>query len=180
MMQIDDKDIYTLMQADSERGMRLIMHKYGECIYWHVRRLLVNHDDAQDATQETFIKVFRSFRSLKDPKAMRTWIYRIATNVSLSIIERGKALQGLLENIDKSGVDIAADSYIDYSDLEAVKLQKAIHSLPPKQQAAFCMRYYDEMEYSQIAEATETTLSTAKVNYHLAKEKIIKYMNSND
>lgn len=179
-MQIDDNDIYTSMRRNPESGIRMVMRKYGEPVYWHARRLLVSHDDAQDAVQETFIKVFRSFHSLKEAKALRSWIYRIATNEALRTIERNKTPRLLTESIDDSATDIAATDYTDYTDLEAVKLQKAILSLPPKQQATFNMRYYDEMEYSQIAEAMETTVSTVKVNYHLAKEKIIRYMNSND
>lgn len=179
-MQIDDNDIYTSMRRNPESGIRMVMQKYGEPVYWHARRLLVSHDDAQDAVQETFIKVFRSFHSLKEAKALRSWIYRIATNEALRTIERNKTPRLLTESIDDSATDIAAADYTDYTDLEAVKLQKAILSLPPKQQATFNMRYYDEMEYQQIAEAMETTVSTVKVNYHLAKEKIIRYMNSND
>lgn len=179
-MQIDDNDIYTSMRRNPESGIRMVMRKYGEPVYWHARRLLVSHDDAQDAVQETFIKVFRSFHSLKEAKALRSWIYRIATNEALRTIERNKTPRLLAESIDDSATDIAAADYTDYTDLEAVKLQKAILSLPPKQQATFNMRYYDEMEYPQIAEAMETTVSTVKVNYHLAKEKIIRYMNSND
>lgn len=179
-MQIDDNDIYTSMRRNPESGIRMVMRKYGEPVYWHARRLLVSHDDAQDAVQETFIKVFRSFHSLKEAKALRSWIYRIATNEALRTIERNKTPRLLTESIDDSATDIAATDYTDYTDLEAVKLQKAILSLPPKQQAVFNMRYYDEMEYPQIAEAMETTVSTVKVNYHLAKEKIIRYMNSND
>ena len=179
-MPIDDNDIYTSMRRNPESGIRMVMQKYGETVYWHARRLLVSHDDAQDAVQETFIKVFRSFHSLKEAKALRSWIYRIATNEALRTIERNKTPRLLTESIDDSATDIAATDYTDYTDLEAVKLQKAILSLPPKQQATFNMRYYDEMEYPQIAEAMETTVSTVKVNYHLAKEKIIKYMNSND
>lgn len=179
-MQIDDNDIYTSMHRNPESGIRMVMRKYGEPVYWHARRLLVSHDDAQDAVQETFIKVFRSFHSLKEAKALRSWIYRIATNEALRTIERNKTSRLLTESIDDSATDVAATDYTDYTDLEAVKLQKAILSLPPKQQATFNMRYYDEMEYPQIAEAMETTVSTVKVNYHLAKEKIIRYMNSND
>lgn len=179
-MPIDDNDIYTSLRRNPESGIRMVMQKYGEPVYWHARRLLVSHDDAQDAVQETFIKVYRSFHSLKEAKALRSWIYRIATNEALRFIERNKTPRLLTESIDDSATDIAAADYTDYTDLEAVKLQKAILSLPPKQQATFNMRYYDEMEYQQIAEAMETTVSTVKVNYHIAKEKIIKYMNSND
>lgn len=178
-MQTDDSYIYGIMRENPEKGLRLIMDKYGETVYWHTRRLLVSHDDAQDATQETFVKVFRRFASLKEASALRSWIYRIATNEALRMIEKNKVPRDILDRIGDGKADVAADSYTDYTDLEAVKLQKAILSLPAKQQAVFNMRYYDDMDYSQIAEATGSTQSTAKVNYHLAKEKIIRYMNSN-
>ena len=86
-------------------------------------------------------------------------------------------------SIDDAAPDIKAlqaDEYFDYSDLEAVKLQDAINSLPYKQRATFNLRYYDDMSYDDIAEATDTTAGTAKVNYHIAKNKIIEYMNSHD
>ena len=179
-MSIDDKDIFRMMQKDPEKGFRMIMTKFGEPIYWHIRRLVVSHDDAQDAEQNTFVKVFRSFDKLKDPNALTAWIYRIATNEVMTMLNKNKQPNDLFESISERNVDVAADQYIDFSDLEAVKLQKAILLLPPKQQLAFNLRYYDEMDYSQIAEVSGTSISTAKVNYHLAKEKIIKFMNSND
>lgn len=179
-MQTDDNEIYSVMQNDQEKGFRMITQKYGAPVYWHIRRLLVSHDDAQDVLQDTLIKVFRSFSSLKDPNALKPWIYRIATNEAIRAVQRNRMPRELLDRIDDKGANIAAEPYVDLSDAETVKLQKAILSLPPKQQAVFNMRYYDEMDYAQIAEAAECTVSTAKVNYHLAKEKIIKYMNSND
>lgn len=178
-MQTDDNDIFLAMRQDPERGLRLMMAKYGENIYWHLRRLLVSHDDAQDASQETFVKAYCSCSSLKSASSLRPWLYRIATNVALTMIERSRKPRELLEPIDESRISAAAPAYTDYTDLEAVKLQRAILSLPPKQQATFNMRYYDEMDYRQIADATATSVSTAKVNYHIAKEKIIKFMNSN-
>ena len=179
-MQIDDNDIYAIMQKDTEKGFRLIMTKFGEPIYWHIRRLVVSHDDAQDAEQNTFVKVFKSFNKLKSPSALTAWIYRIATNEAMTMLEKNKHPSQLLDSIDEQNINIAAAPYTDFSDLEAVKLQKAILSLPPKQQLAFNLRYYDEMDYNQIGEVSGTSASTAKVNYHLAKEKVIKFMNYND
>ena len=176
---IEDKDIIRAIREKSEKGFRLLMQKYKQPIYWHIRRLVVVHDDAQDATQETFIRVFRSFDKFKDDSSFRGWIFRIATNEALRLIGYRKQGQTSLEE-DENGVNrIASDNYVDYTDLEAVKLQKAILSLPTKQQATFNMRYYDELSYDEIAEATGSTTSAAKMNFHIAKEKIIKYMNSN-
>ncbi len=176
---IEDKDIVRAIRENRERGFRLMMQKYKHPIYWHVRRLVVAHDDAQDATQEAFIRASRSFDKFRDDNSFRGWLFRIATNEALRLIEARRQGQVSLEE-DENGVNrMAADNYVDYTDLEAVKLQKAILSLPAKQQAAFNLRYYDELSYEEIAEAIASTASAAKANYHVAKEKIIKYMNSN-
>lgn len=178
-MMIEDKDIVRAIRENRERGFRLMMQKYKHPIYWHVRRLVVAHDDAQDATQEAFIRASRSFDKFRDDNSFRGWLFRIATNEALRLIEARRQGQVSLEE-DENGVNrMAADNYVDYTDLEAVKLQKAILSLPAKQQAAFNLRYYDELSYEEIAEAIGSTASAAKANYHVAKEKIIKYMNSN-
>ncbi len=179
-MTIDDKDIIRAIREKSETGFRLLMQKYKQPVYWHIRRLVVAHDDAQDATQEAFIRIFRSFDKFRDDKSFRAWIFRIATNEALRLIGSRKQEQVSLEDDGDKANRIMADNYVDYSDLEAVKLQKAILSLPAKQQAAFNLRYYDELSYEEIAEATGTTPSAVKANFHIAKEKIIKYMNSND
>lgn len=187
---IRDTEIVSALQEDAEKGFRLLMAKYKYAVYWHIRRLVVSHDDAQDATQEAFIRVFRSFdkfngkgalRQKQDANSLGAWIYRIATNEALRILQRRREEVLSLEN---SAADtqwlLMADNYVDYTDLEAVKLQKAILSLPTKQQLAFNLRYYDELEYAEIAEVMETTPANVKANYHLAKEKIVKYMKSMD
>ncbi len=179
-MTIDDKDIIRAVREKSETGFRLLMQKYKQPIYWHIRRLVVAHDDAQDATQETFIRIFRSFDKFRDENSFRGWIFRIATNEALRLIDTRKQGQVSLEEDENGANRIMASEYVDFTDLEAVKLQKAIHMLPAKQQAAFNLRYYDELSYEEIAEATGSTPSSVKANYHFAKEKIIKYMNSND
>ena len=179
-MIIDDKTIIQAIRNKSEAGFRLLMQKYMQPIYWHIRRLVVSHDDAQDATQEAFIRIFRSFSQFRDDSSFRGWIFRIATNEALRLIDARKQDQVSLEQ-NKNGANLVmADNYVDYHDLEAVKLQKAILTLPPKQQAAFNLRYYDELGYEEIAEATGSTPSAVKMNFHIAKEKIIKFMNVND
>ena len=142
--------------------------------------MVVAHDDAQDATQETFIRIFRSFDKFWDANSFRGWIFRIATNEALRLIDSRKQERVSLEEDTNGANRMMADNYVDYTDLEAVKLQKAILSLPTKQQATFNLRYYDELSYGEIAEATNSTASSVKANFHIAKEKIVKYMNSND
>ena len=179
-MTIDDKDIIRAAREKSETGFRLLMQKYKQPVYWHIRRLVVAHDDAQDATQEAFIRIFRSFDKFRDDNSFRGWIFRIATNEALRLIDSRKQEQVSLEENAVGASNVMADNYVDYTDLETVKLQKAILSLPTKQQAAFNLRYYDELSYEEIAEAINSTASSVKVNFHIAKEKIVKYMNSND
>ncbi len=179
-MTIEDKDIIQAVREKSERGFRLLLQKYKQPVYWHVRRLVIVHDDAQDATQETFIRIFRSFDKFRDEKSFRSWIFRIATNEALRLIDSRKQGQVSLEEEENSANRVMASDYVDFTDLEAVKLQKAILSLPTKQQAAFNLRYYDELSYEEIAEAIDSTATAVKANFHIAKEKIIKYMNSND
>ena len=164
------------MREDAERGFRLLMQRYKEPLYWHIRRLVVSHDDAQDAAQEAFIRIFRSFSQYNEQNSLRAWLFRIATNEALRLIERRRAETMSIEQF----FDIQADSYINYSDLEAVRLQKAILSLPPKQQLAFNLRYYDEMDYDEIAKIADTTATSVKASYHVAKEKIINYLKQND
>ena len=175
-MTANDKDIILAMREDAEKGFRLLMATYKEPLYWHIRRLVVSHDDAQDAAQETLIRIFRSFGQYSEENSLRAWLFRIATNEALRLIERRREDSMPIEKV----FDIQADSYINYSDLEAVRLQKAILTLPPKQQLAFNLRYYDEMDYEEIAQIADTTAASVKASYHVAKEKIIKYMTNND
>ena len=164
------------MGRDMQEGFRMLVARYKQPLYWHIRRLVVSHDDAQDAAQEAFIRIFRSFGQYNEQNSLRAWIFRIATNEALRLIERRREDSMPIEKV----FDIQADSYIDYSDLEAIKLQKAILALPPKQQLVFNLRYYDEMDYDEIAQIADTTAASVKASYHVAKEKIIKFMTSND
>lgn len=179
-MDTSNDEILHAIKCTPERGFRILMRKYGDAIYWHIRHLVVSHNDTQDIMQETFIKVFRSIDTLNDSNALTPWIYRIATRQALSALRKKKHPADLLDEAIARGIEPTADRYIDYSDLESIRLQKAILSLPEKQRLTFNMRYYSEMEYAQIAEALGTSPSTAKVNYHLAKEKVMKYLSSND
>ena len=177
----DNKDIIQAIRENAERGFRLLMAKYKEPIYWHIRRLVVNHADAQDATQDTFVRIFRSFEQYSGEGSFQAWIFRIATNEALRLLGRnqGKTMLSLEDNVTAT-LTMRADDYYDYSNVEAVKLQKAILALPAKQQLAFNLRYYDDLSYKEIAVVTDSTEATVKANYHFAKEKIIKYMNSNE
>lgn len=174
-----DKYIISLIGRNPERGFKMLLEKYQRPVYWHIRRMVVSHDDAQDATQEAFVRMFRSFGSYSgDAGSFRSWVYRIATNEALRVIG---ARRGNVVSVDseETGVGLmAADSYVDYENGLAVRFQQAILSLPPKQQLAFNLRYYDDMSFDEIACVAASTPSSMKACYHIAKEKIVKYMNS--
>nr|MBP7471784.1 RNA polymerase sigma factor [Prevotella sp.] len=176
-MEINDKYILSELKSNREKGFRILMQKFKEPVYWHIRRLVVSHYDAQDIVQETFVKVFRSIDKFKGNSSLSTWIYKISTNEALRFLNSKKVENN---NTDlPSDNMMEADTYVDYSDLEVVKLRDAILTLPKKQQITFNLRYYDELGYDEIAEITESTSLSAKANYHTAKEKITKFMNSN-
>lgn len=179
-MSINDNGIVETLKENPQNGFRMLMAKYQENVYWHIRRLVASHDDAQDASQETFVRIYRSFGNYRGDCSLRSWIYRIATNEALRIISKRRQKVVSIES-ETTGVNlIQGDDYIDFDDKVAVKLQKAILSLPPKQQLAFNMRYYDELGFDEIAKVADSTPASIKASYHVAKEKIIKYMNSND
>lgn len=180
MTPVDCKEMAATIRRDPERGFRLLWAAWGKSLYWHVRRLVVAHDDAEDVVQETLVRAFSSFGKIKDDTQLRTWIYRIATNEALRLIDGRKRRGVQLDTDDAAMANLRADDYVDYSDLEAVRLQRAILSLPAKQRLTFNLRYYDEMDYGEIAAITGTNAAAAKANYHVAKDKIVKYMNSND
>lgn len=176
-----DQDIIKAMKKDPQTGFRLLMDTYMKPVYWHIRRLVVAHDDAQDAMQEAFLRVFCSFEQFDENQPLNAWIFRIATNEALRLLGKRKGEAQLsLDEASDDLFNLKADGYVDYNDAEAVKLQKAILALPAKQQIAFNLRYYDEMSYDDIALVTGSTAANVKANYHNAKEKIVNYLKTND
>ena len=176
-----DQEIISVMKDDPKKGFRLLMASYMKPVYWHIRRLVVAHADAQDAMQETFVRIFRAFNQYRQEYSLKSWVFRIATNEALRLLgkRKGEALLSLDEASDDL-FQLKADDYVDYSNVEAVQLQKAILALPAKQQIAFNLRYYDELSYEEIALVTDSTAANVKANYHNAKDKIVNYLKTND
>lgn len=178
-MNLNDKELLNAIKADVQSGFRQLMRSYQQQVYWHIRRMVVSHDDAQDATQETF-RIYNSLRQFRADSSLRSWIYRIATNEALRAISRRRQEEVSIDS-DEPGVElIATDDFVDTADQLALKLQRAILTLPPKQQLAFNLRYYDEMDFEEIAHIADSTATSIKASYHVAKQKVINYMNSND
>ena len=177
----DDRDIIKAIRKQPEHGFRLLLQYYQKPVYWYARRMVVAHADAQDVMQETFIRVFRSFGQYDESQPLNAWLYRIATNEALRLLGKRKGMTELSwDDTSADLFDLKADEYVDYGNVEAAQLQKAILSLPAKQQIAFNLRYYDDMSYDDIALVTGSTAANVKANYHIAKEKIVNYLKTND
>lgn len=161
------------------KALDLLSKTYGETIYWHARRMVIVHEDAQDVLQETFIRIVRGIDTFKWESKLSSWIYRIAVNECLRMIEnKNRRLQTQsLENITRM---ITSSDYVDLGNEAAVKLQAAIKMLPTKQQTAFTLRYYDNLSYEEIADIIGSNPAAAKMNYHHAKEKILQILKTSD
>lgn len=174
-MQLDDKELlYQFKQPElKERAFTSIVKKYQEKLYWHIRRMIVDHDDANDVLQNMFVKVWNGLENFREDSQLYTWLYRIATNESLTFIEQQKRRSITSFNEVESGLSnkIKADPGFDANKLEW-KLQLAIQQLPEKQRIVFNLRYYDEMPYEEMSRVLETSEGALKASYHHAAKKI--------
>ncbi len=163
--------------ATKERAYTTIIKKYQERLYWHVRRMVVDHDDANDILQNVFIRVWKALENFKEESQLYTWLYRIATNESLTFLEGQKKRSAVSLSDVESGLSnkIKADTNFDANKAEW-KLQVAIQSLPEKQKAVFTLRYYDEMPYEEMSRVLETSEGALKASYHHAVKKVEDYM----
>jgi len=156
-----------------EQAYTAIVRKYQEKLYWHIRRMVVDHDDANDVLQNTFIRVWNGLANFREDAKLYTWLYRIATNECLSFLEQQKRKSALpLDSGDENlSNKIRADKYFDAGKLEW-KLQLAIQQLPEKQRVVFMLRYYEEMPYEEMSRVLETSEGSLKASYHHAVRKI--------
>lgn len=154
-----------------------LVSDYKERLYWHIRRMVISHDDADDVLQNTFIKVFKNLENFKGESKLYTWLYRIATNESLTFLKKkARRLRINDEQLQQQLTDnLRSDPYFDGDALQ-IKLQNAINSLPQRQKQVFLLKYYEEMPYSEISAILETSEGSLKASYHHAVKKITKYV----
>jgi len=169
-----EKSIRETLGKDPKKAFEMIVDYLQEPLYWHIRRIVVSHEDASDALQETFVKMYRSIGKFRWDSSLRVWAYRIATNESLDAIKSRKPS----DLLDPESMD-SESSYIDYGNEMQINFQKAIQGLPEKQRVVFLLRYYEEMDYDQIGQLAGMSADTAKVNYCIAKKKVRQYMTDN-
>lgn len=177
-MKIDDDVILDKMKSTKtrEEGLQLMMDAYQSRLYWHIRRLVVYHEDTQDLLQDTFIKAYQNFTKFKGNSKIYTWLYRIATNEALQHLNKAKRMQNADEGTEYHLQNAVAENAKYGAEQIEILLQQAIHSLPEKQKLVFTIRYYDELPYEEIAKILDMTVGTLKTNYHYAKEKITEYI----
>lgn len=182
-MQAEDSEIIQKFADPKTRdqAFNLLLNKYQQKIYWHIRRLVINHDDADDLVQDVFIKVWKNLADFRSDSQLYTWLYRIATNETITFLNRKKLKNNV--SLDEAGLDLAdtleGSTYFD-GDKAQMKLQKAILTLPEKQRLVFNMKYFDDLKYEEISAILGTSVGGLKASFHLAVKKIEHYLLSND
>lgn len=166
------KDVQT-----KEQAFRVLISEYKERLYWHIRKIVISHDDADDVLQNTFIKVFRSIDKFKQDSKLYSWMYRIATNESITFINK----RARERNVDISEIQqervasLSSDEWYTGDEIQLI-LQEAITTLPAKQQLVFNMKYFDNMKYDEMSEILETSIGGLKASYFHAVKKIEKFI----
>ncbi len=170
-----------LKQSDTRaKAFEVLIDTYKERLYWHIRRIVLNHDDADDVLQNTFIKVYRNIHGFKGDSKLYSWMYRIATNEAITFINRRSRFMKISneEVIDLAVNNLVSDPYFE-GDEVSLKLQKAVSALPEKQQLVFNMKYFQDMKYKDISAILETSEGALKASYHIAVKKIEDYLEHN-
>ena len=164
-----------------EQFFNSLVRQYGERLYWHVRSMVGSHEDADDLLQEIFIKVWNSLDGFRGDSEPFTWLWRIATNETISNLRKARVRAALrFSTIDAEAERISdPDPRLD-GDAAMRKLRKALMRLPDKQRLVFGMRYWEELSYEQISEITGTSVGALKASYHIAYEKVKQFLTSED
>jgi len=176
-----DKELLQIFNAgeNPDYAFGLIVRRYQEKLYWHIRKIVISHEDANDVIQETFIKAWNNLGNFRGDSKLYTWLFRITNNEALSHLKRSrrKTWIPLIDLGNKLENTMEGDYYFDGDELQ-LKFQKAILKLPEKQRLVFNMKYFDEMKYGEIAEILDTSVGALKASYHLAVKKIKEFLTS--
>lgn len=177
-MQEEKEFIQSLLNPKTQNdAFQILLNTYQKPLYFHIRNIVLNHDDADDVLQNTFIKIFQNLKNFKGESKLFSWMYRIATNESLTFIkQKAQKFKISTEELNTKAIEnLTADVYFDGDEIQ-IKLQKAIALLPTKQQLVFKMKYFEELKYEEIAAILETSVGALKASYHHASKKIEAYM----
>lgn len=182
-VQVDDAEILSKFQDEKTRNQafNLLLKKYQQKLYWHIRRMVIDHDDADDLIQDTFIKVWKNLPGFRSDAQLYTWMYRIATNECITFLNKKKQKNNIsLDDVAYELADTLADSSYFNGDQAQLKLQQAILTLPDKQRLVFNMKYYDDMKYEEMSDVLGTSVGALKASFHLAVKKIESFLLSKD
>ena len=175
MPEWDDREIIegARTPGKEEQSFKILVLKYQERLYWHIRKIVISHEDANDVLQNTLIKVWKSLPGFRSESGLFTWLYRIATNESLTLLKQKKrrSFAPWVDVEQKLGEQMESDPFFD-GDEASLKLQKAILKLPEKQRIVFNMKYFDEMKYAEMSGILDTSVGALKASYHHAVKKL--------
>ena len=174
----EDLLIHDLKQPSTRsRAFAELVDVYKERLYWHIRKIVLDHDDADDVLQNTFIKIFKNIASFKGDSKLFTWMYRIATNEALTFLKKKKKKLQINDGEfrDRMLANLVSDPYFE-GDTIQLRLQEAIARLPEKQKLVFNMKYFEELKYTEISEILGTSVGGLKASYHLAVKKVEDYV----
>ncbi len=178
MDHLDDNELLKMFDTGNpDYAFNLLMRKYQKSVYWHVRRLVIDHEDSNDIVQNVFLKAWQNIGKFRGDSKIYTWLYRIATNEVLSFLKR-KQRRFLVPLADVEAMlsdKLETDQYFKGDEIQK-KLQKAILRLPEKQRIIFNLRYYDEMKYDDMSEILGTSAGALKASYHIAVKKVEKFL----
>ncbi len=179
---IDEKEfIQKLLNPKTQNfAFQNLVNLYQKPLYYHIRSIVLNHDDANDVMQNTFVKVFQYLNKFKGESKLYSWMYRIATNESVTFLtSKAKRNNTTNQELQNKIIDnLEADVYFEGAEIQ-IKLQKAIAILPEKQQLVFKMKYFDELKYEQISDVLGTSVGALKASYHIASKKIEEFVKNN-
>lgn len=180
-MQEEKEFIIKLLNPQTQnQAFQELLLEYQKPLYNHIRNIVLNHDDADDVLQNTFVKVFQNLIKFKGESKLFSWMYRIATNEALTFLNQKAKKSGLTSTeLQNKAIDnLKADVYFDGNEIQ-IKLQKAIALLPEKQQLVFKMKYFEDLKYEEISEIVGTSVGALKASYHHAVKKIEAFVTTN-
>ncbi|MEO7214845.1 sigma-70 family RNA polymerase sigma factor [Mucilaginibacter sp.] len=182
-IQAEDEEILNKFRDEKTRNeaFNMLLKKYQQKIYWHVRRMVIDHDDADDLTQDVFIKVWKNLPGFRNDAQLYTWMYRIATNECITFLNKKKQKNNIsLDDVDYELADTLSSSDQFTGDQIQRKLQEAILTLPDKQRLVFNMKYFDDMKYEEMSDVLGTSVGALKASFHLAVKKIEAFVTNTD
>ena len=180
---VEEKNLVSDLQSEDQKegAFRILVNEYKERLYWHIRKMVLNHDDTDDVLQNTFIKIFRNIHNFKGDSKLYTWMYRIATNEAITFLnKRAKLGNNTLQAVQELEISKLESDVFFEGNVIQIRLQKAIATLPPKQQLIFNMKYFEDHTYEDLSEILETSVGGLKSSYHIAVKKITSYLKSNE